>query len=316
MTCARCRDRYLFSCDSNPVADLSRASLTHASHRSSLLLEASRAAAILASLAGRAASGRRRAKGGPAARAAGGPRRGRAARAADRPPRSVGEPGQLQAFETTAVHARIPGYVKGWTVNIGSAVKKGQVLAELSVPELEAELRQKGAAVEQARASQAGRGRGRGRRRPTSPAPRRSSRTSGPASSGPRPSSPAGRPSSTASSSSSRRAQTGSLLDETRSKLRSAEATREEVHAQVKTAEVALIQAGRARQGPGRRRRRAPPPSTSPRPTPAARGAARLRQDRGALRRRRHPAERRHRRPDPARRRGRARCSSSPGPTS
>ena len=64
--------------------------------------------------------------------------------------RSVGEPGELQAFETTAIHARIPGYVKNWTVNIGAAVKKGQVLAELSVPELEAEVRQKQAAVEQA----------------------------------------------------------------------------------------------------------------------------------------------------------------------
>src|SRR5262249_43716595 len=66
--------------------------------------------------------------------------------------RAVGEPGQLQAFEAAEVHARIPGYVKGWTVNIGDPVKKGQVLAELAVPELEAELRQKEAAIEQATA--------------------------------------------------------------------------------------------------------------------------------------------------------------------
>ena len=39
---------------------------------------------------------------------------------------------------------------KEWTVNIGDPVKKGQVLAVLSVPELDAELRQKQAAVEQA----------------------------------------------------------------------------------------------------------------------------------------------------------------------
>ena len=64
--------------------------------------------------------------------------------------RSVGEPGELEAFETTAIHAKIAGYVKNWTVNIGAAVKKGQVLAELSVPELEAELKQKRAVVEQA----------------------------------------------------------------------------------------------------------------------------------------------------------------------
>ncbi len=66
--------------------------------------------------------------------------------------RSVGEPGQIQAFETTALYANVQGYVKSWAVNIGAAVKKGQVLAELSVPELEAELRQKRAAVEQAAA--------------------------------------------------------------------------------------------------------------------------------------------------------------------
>ncbi len=64
--------------------------------------------------------------------------------------RTVGEPGQLQAFETAEVHARIPGYVKGWTANIGDSVKKGQLLAELSDPELEADLRQKEAAIEQA----------------------------------------------------------------------------------------------------------------------------------------------------------------------
>src|SRR6516162_802407 len=64
--------------------------------------------------------------------------------------RSVGEPGELQAFETAAIHARIPGYAKSWTVNIGAQVKKGQVLAELSVPELEADVQQKKAAVQQA----------------------------------------------------------------------------------------------------------------------------------------------------------------------
>src|SRR5262245_17330942 len=57
--------------------------------------------------------------------------------------RSVGQPGQLQAFETTAIHAKIPGYVRRWTVNIGAPVKKGQVLAELAVPELEADVQQR-----------------------------------------------------------------------------------------------------------------------------------------------------------------------------
>lgn len=66
--------------------------------------------------------------------------------------RTVGEPGQLQAFETTPIHTRIAGYVREWTVNIGSEVKKGQVLAELAVPEVEAERDQKRAAVPQATA--------------------------------------------------------------------------------------------------------------------------------------------------------------------
>ena len=157
--------------------------------------------------------------------------------------RSVGEPGQFQAFETTALHAKIPGYVKEWTVNIGDSVKKGQVLAELAVPELDAELRQKQAAVEQAVARRA-QTRPRSRwPRPTSRAPRRSSRRNRPASSGSRPTSPAGRPStSRVEGLFQAQAQTGSLLDETRNKLRSSEASREEVRAQVKTAEVALTQ--------------------------------------------------------------------------
>jgi RND family efflux transporter MFP subunit len=64
--------------------------------------------------------------------------------------RSVGEPGELQAFETTAIHAKISGYIKRWTVNIGAAVKKGQLLAELSVPEMEADVQRKEATVAQA----------------------------------------------------------------------------------------------------------------------------------------------------------------------
>ncbi|HEY2154036.1 MAG TPA: efflux RND transporter periplasmic adaptor subunit [Isosphaeraceae bacterium] len=66
--------------------------------------------------------------------------------------RSVGEPGQLLAFETTPIHAKIAGYVRNVSVNIGSEIKKGQVLAELWVPEIEADLQEKRAAVEQTKA--------------------------------------------------------------------------------------------------------------------------------------------------------------------
>src|SRR5262245_6741370 len=69
--------------------------------------------------------------------------------------RSVGEPGQIEAAETTPIHAKIAGYVRKVSVDIGDEIKKGQVLAELYVPELESEFKEKAAAVEQARARKA-----------------------------------------------------------------------------------------------------------------------------------------------------------------
>lgn len=66
--------------------------------------------------------------------------------------RTVAEPGQVQAFETTEVHAKIAGYVRAWHVNIGEKVRKGQVLAEIDVPELQAEWEQRNAEIAQAEA--------------------------------------------------------------------------------------------------------------------------------------------------------------------
>jgi HlyD family secretion protein len=133
--------------------------------------------------------------------------------------------------------------VKEWTVNIGAEVKKGQLLAELSAPEMDAEVRQKRAAVEQAIA----------RRAQTEAAVEVAQANV------------AGADAKLAEAQAGikrveadlarwqaeyhrveqlfqARAQTGSLLDETRNKLRSSEASREEVRAQVKTAEVAVTQ--------------------------------------------------------------------------
>src|SRR6516165_12240019 len=62
--------------------------------------------------------------------------------------RTVGAPGQLEAYETTPIHAKLAGYVEKVSVDIGSEIKKGQVLAELWVPEVEADLQEKRAAVE------------------------------------------------------------------------------------------------------------------------------------------------------------------------
>ena len=69
--------------------------------------------------------------------------------------RLVEEPGQVEAFEVTAIHARVAGFVRSWSVNIGSKITKGQVMAELDVPELEAEAGQKRAMIEQAEALKA-----------------------------------------------------------------------------------------------------------------------------------------------------------------
>ena len=65
---------------------------------------------------------------------------------------SLEQPGQIEGFEQTPLYAKISGYVRKLNVDIGDRVRKDQVLAELSVPELEEQLRQKEALVAQARA--------------------------------------------------------------------------------------------------------------------------------------------------------------------
>jgi multidrug efflux pump subunit AcrA (membrane-fusion protein) len=66
--------------------------------------------------------------------------------------RSIEVPGQIEAYEVTPIHAKISGYVHKWNVDIGAKVKKGQVLAVLSDPELDAEAEQKLATVEETEA--------------------------------------------------------------------------------------------------------------------------------------------------------------------
>jgi RND family efflux transporter MFP subunit len=74
------------------------------------------------------------------------------------------QPGQVEAFEETPLYAKLAGYVEKMHVDIGDAVtgpqvdesgkviREGQLLAELSVPELHEELSQKEAAIGQAQA--------------------------------------------------------------------------------------------------------------------------------------------------------------------
>ena len=48
-------------------------------------------------------------------------------------------PGELQAYQDTAIYAKVPGFVEVINVDRGSEVKQGQLLARLRAPELEAQ---------------------------------------------------------------------------------------------------------------------------------------------------------------------------------
>jgi RND family efflux transporter MFP subunit len=164
------------------------------------------------------------------------PERGRIRRATE-------QPGQIEAYEVTPIYAKVSGYVEKWNVDIGAKVKKGEVLAVLSVPELDAEAEQKKAMVEesearlaQAKASQivaeANLASAQAKLAEVQAGIKR-----------------AGADLARWQAEFKRveqlfneRAQTGTLLDETRSKLRASESARDEVNAQVKSAEAAVRQ--------------------------------------------------------------------------
>ncbi len=57
------------------------------------------------------------------------------------------QPGQIEAFEHTPMFAKFPAYVEKLHVDIGDRVEADQLLVELFLPELKAELRQKEAAL-------------------------------------------------------------------------------------------------------------------------------------------------------------------------
>jgi RND family efflux transporter MFP subunit len=71
-------------------------------------------------------------------------------------PATIGQdlvlPGETAAWYETTIYARVNGYVAKWAVDIGDHVKKGQVLAIIETPELDAELQ---AARAQLKASEA-----------------------------------------------------------------------------------------------------------------------------------------------------------------
>ncbi len=51
-------------------------------------------------------------------------------------------PGDVQAYADAPIYARTSGYLKSWKVDIGTHVKKGQLLAEIDAPEVDQELLQ------------------------------------------------------------------------------------------------------------------------------------------------------------------------------
>ena len=54
--------------------------------------------------------------------------------------RSVDLPGEFLPFLSVSLHARVPGYIQEVLVDRGSVVKEGQLLAELSAPEMDAQI--------------------------------------------------------------------------------------------------------------------------------------------------------------------------------
>ena len=66
---------------------------------------------------------------------------------------STVQPGQIQAYEWTPLFAKLPGYVQEVHFDIGDRVEQNRPLADLWIPELEDDTRQKTAQLAQAKAA-------------------------------------------------------------------------------------------------------------------------------------------------------------------
>jgi membrane fusion protein, multidrug efflux system len=62
-------------------------------------------------------------------------------------------PGRLEAYYRAPIFARVSGYLKSWSVDIGAKVKAGQVIAEIEAPDLDQQLLQARADLASAEAS-------------------------------------------------------------------------------------------------------------------------------------------------------------------
>ncbi len=62
--------------------------------------------------------------------------------------RVVGQPSFVQSYERTSIYPKVTAFIEKWNVDIGDKVQKGDVLADLFVPELREMLGTKKATVE------------------------------------------------------------------------------------------------------------------------------------------------------------------------
>src|SRR5882672_9207641 len=62
-------------------------------------------------------------------------------------------PGMVQAFSQSPIYARVDGYIRTWYADIGAHVTKGQLLAEIDAPEVDQQLNQARAVLQQAETS-------------------------------------------------------------------------------------------------------------------------------------------------------------------
>jgi RND family efflux transporter MFP subunit len=66
---------------------------------------------------------------------------------------TVDLPGRLEAYAQAQIYARVSGYLREWTADIGAPVRAGQVLAEIDAPDLDQQIMQAQADVASAQAN-------------------------------------------------------------------------------------------------------------------------------------------------------------------
>ena len=67
--------------------------------------------------------------------------------------RDVSLPADVTAYQQTALYTRTNGYLKSWKFDLGQHVKQGELMAEIETPEVDAQLEQSRATLEQYKAN-------------------------------------------------------------------------------------------------------------------------------------------------------------------